>query len=645
MQSPRTRPYGGVWRPTSDGDNGWATAQPTGAYGRRSMHRILVALLAVLFLAPAAPARAEVPSDDRIMDTVKDLVGFAPRRVGTPGIDKTVEYIGRRFQALGLTGVHVEEAPTYAWDVLEEDLQVAGRDVDASPIVYSQTTAADAVGVTSTPEGGLKAPVVDVGLATAAEVQARDVRGKVVLFDLKFLLPIAGLLPLTEFLWDPDGTMSTSAPTLLTANPYITTFTEAIKAAQDGGAVAIVGVLADYFGSHRYWNEFYRRQLVEVPGFWVTKAEGDRLRAQLAKDPAAEARITLKTQRRKVPSHVVVGFLEGKSTDAIQIHSHHDSGYDGAVEDASGVAEVLALAEHYAAQPKGSREKTLMFTTFDSHFSGYAAHNSFLKRHVVARDPKRDPHRIVADVTLEHIAKHALRGPDGSLEVSDLPEPRGVFETLTPALKGELIRAIVRNDLKRTAVLNGSLLQPVGIPTDSSGWVLLGIPTASLISGPLYLYDAVDTIDKVLVDELHEVGVAFAELTDAIDRTPTGDLGLLPADAAERLGTQFVGATGGIPDSVDRPIGRAAPPAESCRAAARGRAVRGVRVTGRTLRFVARRTTTVRVATLRRGGRTTTLRTRRLRACRSYRVRLPRGTRRVELRWTGGRTAVRVRSS
>lgn len=585
-----------------------------------------------------------MPSNEEIFKTVEDLVGFSPRRVGTPGIDRTVDYIASRYKEYGLTRVHVEETPTYSWAARRHSLAFAGRPVDASPVVYSQSPARDAVGDSATPPGGLVAPVVDVGLGTAAEVAPRDVKGKIVMFDLKFLLPVAGLLPVTEFLWDPEQTMALSPPTLLTANPYITTFTDAVKAAQDAGAVGFIGVLGDYFNSNRYYNEFYRRQIVQIPGMWVTKAEGARLREELAATPDATANLQLETTRAKVASHVVVGFLDGKSTDAIQIQSHHDSGFEGAVEDASGVAEVLALAKHYSRQPAAARERTLMFTTFDSHWAGYSAHNAFLKRHIVAREAKRDPNRIIANVTLEHIAKHALPGPGGALEVSELPEPRGIFENMGAAMKLQMISSVVRNDLRRTAILNGSLLQPVGIPTDASGWVLLGIPTASLISGPMYLYDAADTLDKVLKSELNKVAVTFTEIVDAVDVTPVDQLGALPPPTAQELGKLLLGDTAAtIPDSTDRPAGETPP--QACRAVRTGRPVSRARVTrvnkGLVLRFRARRTATVRATAVLAGGRRRAVGGRRkLVACREYRVALPRGTRRAELRWARGTVRV-----
>ncbi len=122
-------------------------------------------------------------------------------------------------------------------------------------------------------------------------------------------------------------------------------------------------------------------------------------------------------------AHTVYGYLEGKSKDTIMVQSHHDSVWEGAVEDGSGTAEVLALAKHFGAQAPGTRKKSMMFITFDSHFSGYQSHGAFLTSRFRNPGSSGDPHRIVANVTLEHVGKAALVQKDKSLKVTDLPEP------------------------------------------------------------------------------------------------------------------------------------------------------------------------------------------------------------------------------
>lgn len=602
--------------------------------------------LALGILCTAAPGQAAMttpPDDAAIFRTIKEVVSHGPRRIGSPGGDFAVDYVRDRFRAAGLQDVHVEQTPAYSWEAKSHALSFEGTPIGSSPIIYSQSPTRTTTGVTSTPPGGLRAPIVDIGTRNGGPAMP-DVRGKIALFDLKFLLPSAALVPATEYLWDPQASLVMNPRPFLTANPYQTSFLSQISSLQGRGAVAVIGVLADYFDSDKYYNEVYRSLNVSVPGLWITKKEGARLRALLAAKPAGDARIDMVSERRTTSANAVVGYLEGKSTDAIMVQSHHDSGYMGAVEDGSGTAEVIALADFFGSQPARSRDKTLMFTTFDSHFAGYLAHQAFGRRHVFRRDPAREPHRIVANVTLEHIAKQATPQPDGTLKVEDVPELRAVFENLAAPLKTSLIGSIQKHDLRRTAVLNATVFQPVGIPTDSNGWLLAGIPTASFISGPSYLYDAQDTLDKVLVEDLHDVAAAFAELVDAIDATPSDEVGLLPPAASAALAKAVVGDGSRLPESTDRvEVSRV----RRCRATRRGTGIRALRVRpdGRSARatFTARRSGAARLAVVGADGATAAVPgLPAVRACRAYSVRIPGAARGVRLR-TRGRTLSAMR--
>lgn len=492
-------------------------------------------LESVLKPAPRATP-ATLPTDDQIYATIQELVSHGPRRVGTAGGAFAVDFVETKLRSYGLTGVKVEKSTTYAWEAQGHALEVDGTEFDSFPVAYSQSPTSTFVGTTTTPTGGLNAPVIDLGRASASDVEKADVNGKIVMFDLKFIAPLAVMLPVMEYLYDPKGTLLQSPETLLTANPYITSFTDAVKAAQDGGAVGFVGVLADYFDSNKYYNELYRRLNVHIPGLWVTKKDGAKIREQIGGRSGVNARIDMQSSRWKADANVVYGFLEGKSKDTILVQSHHDSVFQGAVEDASGTAEVLALAKHYSQQPASSRNKSLMFMTNDTHFSGYQAHIAFTKNHILKRDPAVNPHRIVADVTLEHVGKAALKGPNGELKISDQPEPRGIFENLNPVLSAKVIQAVRRNDMRRTAILTADALQPVGMPTDASAYFKAGVPTVSLIAGPLYLYDAADTLDKVAKDELQKVAKTFAEIIEDLDDANATTIGNIPLWASTELG-------------------------------------------------------------------------------------------------------------
>lgn len=473
--------------------------------------------------ASAPPTvRPGLASTAQFMDTVRDLVGFAPRSTGTIGGRRTADYVAQRFRAAGLKDVHFETATSYAWSASGTSLKVGGRTIDSFPIAHSFIAGPTTPSVRTLGPAGRTAEVVDIG---AGSIGGKDVRGKYVLFDLKFQLPLAALVPFMTFFWDPYLRL-VDVPTLLSANPYITSQAAVVKEAQAKGALGVIGVLSDYFDSNRYHNEYYRRSPMTVPGVWVTKKEGAALRAALAKSPTATMRMT--ATRKAATARTVVGFLPGRSKDTVMVQSHHDSQGPGAVEDATGTAEVIALADYYGnlARKPGyqQREKTMMFATFDSHFTGYQQHIAFAEKYIVK---KQTPYRIVANTTIEHVGKRAVVGKDGKLEVLDQHEPRGIFENLSVPLKLKLNSALVRNNLHTTAVLNSTVPAALlgGIPTDASFAVLSGIPTISLIAGPLYMYDEADTIDKIDQSQLRPVAVFFADMLDAIEKTPGNRIG------------------------------------------------------------------------------------------------------------------------
>ena len=192
----------------------------------------------------------------------------------------------------------------------------------------------------------------------------------------------------------------------------------------------------------------------------------------------------------------------------------------------AALAAVLAQAQHYASQPAESREKTMMFVTFDTHFTGYQAHMAFVDKYIVKQET---PYKIVANITLEHIGKQAVKDADGKLQVRDQSEMRGIMNNFGLPIKAAMIQAIIKHDLRRTALLQANVLCAVaGMPTDASFVCLEGVPTASLISGPLYLYDEADTLDKIDRAQLVPVTKAFIDIIDAVDATPSILLGLLP---------------------------------------------------------------------------------------------------------------------
>ncbi len=463
---------------------------------------------------------------DSMLATIADLVEMAPRATGGEGGLRAAEYVAERFEKAGLE-TEVLEVDSYAWRAERHAVELGGAGFDCSPILHSGLAGHDWTG---TAQHRIEAPVVDIG---SDAVGKHDVRGRIVLFDLRFTMSLAHTLPLALYLHDPDKRMR-RREVLGSRNPYVTSLGRVMREAATAGAVAVIGVLRDYPESSGYHNEYYRKTLFSLPGVWLTRGEGERLRAALGSEDRVA--LTLDVRRERVVSRSVIGVLPGRSGETIMVQSHHDSIGPGAVEDASGTAEVIALAEHYGAlaRERATREKTLLFVTFDTHFTGYHAHMEFARRYVL--DPG-SPYDIVLNATIEHVGLRAVKGGDGGFEVLDETEPRGIFVNVNPAFTWRLIRLIRKHRLASTALLGAAPLEASssGIPTDASFTFVAGVPTVSLVSGPLYLYDDADTMACVDVDQLVPVARFFADVVDDAEARAGALRGVLPAPLRRML--------------------------------------------------------------------------------------------------------------
>jgi hypothetical protein len=165
-----------------------------------------------------------------------------------------------------------------------------------------------------------------------------------------------------------------------------------------------------------------------------------------------------------------------------------------------------------------------MFVLMDTHFTGYQAHRKFVDTYIKAPNVK---HRIVGNVTLEHIAKQAQVGAGGELHVFDLPEYRAIFENVSEPIKNAVKNAVQRHGLTRTALLSTDTLFLAldELPTDADAIYQAGVPTLGFIAGPLYLYDKADTADKVYTQDLVPVAKAFAEIIKTMMATPSSKIG------------------------------------------------------------------------------------------------------------------------
>ena len=453
-----------------------------------------------------------LPANEEIFSWIKKICSFGYRRPGTEASDKATKFIMTKFKEFGLENVHFEPVKTFAWNAEEWGLSINGEDI---PCFYTPNSLRrEEFGKFSSGKDGESFEIVYIGAGTKKELDKIDVKGKIVLSDIHFHpLPIKDLIGMSYFSYDPEKTCPEDWEHL---NPYfLKNYPVNYYLAQKKGAIGFVGVLADYLDRNTYYNEdfscssaYKHEGFMKIPGVYVTKAYGEKIKNLIKIEKESLANLKLDVNITEVTVNNVLGILPGKSKDQILVHSHHDSVFQGAVQDGSGTSIVMSLAKYYGQLPKNSREKTILFATLDSHFYGYAANLHFIKKHQTINK------KILIDICIEHIA---LEGKEvnGELVMTEDIEPRGFVITENKKFLEITKNSIINNNIERTVMVPTYTI--LGVETDAFHIHKSGIPIISFISGPIYLYDELDTPDKVAVDQLQPTTSMFVDIIDGVD--------------------------------------------------------------------------------------------------------------------------------
>lgn len=454
-----------------------------------------------------------IPGADEMFGWVLDLTKLGHRKTGTPEGLLAAEYVRRRFEEFGLQHVRLEQVNAPKYDVANWSLTVQGEEVSSHFI--NHTFKQREKGVFDTGSKGIDAPVVYVGKGLEEDFSNVDVKGKIVLCDIKFHdFHLQALQSIASFFYDPRNTILKGVSH---ADPYTpNNFPYNYFYALQRGAVGFVGILEDYFDHCTYMNEDYTSRgkaweidWMNIPGLWISKSDGRRIKNAIEACGSVPAKITMRATCEDSVANNVVGYLPGKSKDIIMIHSHHDAVFEGGVEDASGTAEVLALAKYFGNMPPESRNKTLLFATMDTHFTGYQGHTNFIQRR------KENRENVILDIALEHIGKEVII-EDGKAKLTGEVEFRGIFVTRHPKLLSITQEAVVHNKLERTLILPVTSDKKENC-TDADYFFSAGYPIISLISPQIYIYDPMDTAEMVAFDQLEPIAATFAEIAQRAD--------------------------------------------------------------------------------------------------------------------------------
>ena len=298
-------------------------------------------------------------------------------------------------------------------------------------------------------------------------------------------MPHAVLASRATWVHDPGGTLAGAVQVL----PFGREFMMAMEPAAAGGAVGFVGVLAGYPGDSKDYYVPYDAVARPLPGVWIRGSDGERLRALVARG-TVRARLVIEAAREIICCRNVVGELPGADDETVIIGSHHDGPWASAVEDGSGIALVLAQAAYWSRVPRAERPHRLVFLLNAGHMAGGAGTRAFIETH------RAELPRVRAGAASR--ARGATSSPNvtGRSPRRDIPEARWWFTSRLPRLESSVRAAIEAEGLRRSFVLPPDVFGPH--PTTDGGFFHLeGVPLVNFLTAPFYLFDAMDTLDKI----------------------------------------------------------------------------------------------------------------------------------------------------
>jgi hypothetical protein len=265
---------------------------------------------------------------------------------GTEGDSENAKWLEDTFRRIGLTEVHQQpfDLPdqwmAQSWTINATSGGKAINLTSAQPAHRTAGTSGD----------GLDLEAVDAGLATEAELNARDLKGKAVFFYS------------TDY-FSRHATISNGA----------------WKRIGDRGAAAVFVILA-VPGNIR--TQFYPVG-TNVPCFSLGLQDGVAIRDMIdsAKTPP---HVKVRLDVKMVPNlktSTVWGTLPGMTDENVVIVAHRDGWFEGANDNGTGVATMIGVAEYFAKIPKEQRRRTLIFLGTSGHHDGAALSGAWLAQH------------------------------------------------------------------------------------------------------------------------------------------------------------------------------------------------------------------------------------------------------------------------
>jgi hypothetical protein len=421
------------------------------------------------------------------------------RIAGTQSDKETQQWLLAKFKAIGLEDVRLQEfdmPPHWSPKSWEVSVSSEGKTIKLGTARPLQWAAA-------TPPGGLTLNAVWVGLGTPADFLGRDVKGKAVFIH--------------------------STPTPGMRN-HTAMWNGAMKRAEDLGAATVVVVFG--MPGNVASQLISGAGVTKVPVFSIGLGDGTAVRELIEKGRTPSVRFSLDVEMatgRKTAN--VWGVLPGTTDEDVVVIAHTDAHFDGALDNASGVATMLGLAEYFVSVPKAQRRRTIKFVGLPAHHTGQGAPRE--QAEPVGSQGARWMHdnratffaRTAMVINAEHTSQTQMYLSGSEMVKSNTVSARRWFVSGSDDFKKLVVSVFDRHGV-------ATYENPENRPGGELSQVYRDAPGVHVIDHIFYHTD-MDTEEFIPPTGLESVTRAYAKLIDEVNRLELKTL-RAPAEPSDR---------------------------------------------------------------------------------------------------------------
>lgn len=398
------------------------------------------------------------------------------RIIGTEADAENAEWLMAKFRAIGLTDVHEQY-----FDLPPQWMpQSWNASVSSNGKTISLTTAQPTYLAKGTSAEGIDVDAVYAGMGSDADVKlARDVKGKAVFF------------------YSTD-----------TGSRHVGISENAIKRLADRGAAAIFVILGVPIDER---TQFYPVNC-PVPSFSLGTKEGLAVRDMIAAASGEPVHVKIKLDIKMEPgrkSGTVWGTLAGTTEENVMIVAHRDGWFEGANDNAAGVATMIGLAEYFAKIPKAQRKRSILFAGTTGHHNNSAESGAWFAEH---------PETFAKTALLFNAEHTGLKdtGP-GLGQFSNAPSTFRWYAGDSPTLIGIAVKAL-------DAFGVPTFPQSVGSPPGEIGRYYQYAPSIEIINTGYVWHSDKETAETISTPGIAAVTRTYAKIIADTDSIPMAEL-------------------------------------------------------------------------------------------------------------------------